>query len=327
MRKLLCGLTLVLMGTAALLSCEGDDEGVLNAQIPARRVFDDGRELFFSKPDRDVRWLSWAPDGRRFAYLDSAGSSDFKVHVYDVATREDVVVATDAGGRVLWSPNGDYVLYNCDDSYWVVKPAGTGRRKIIAGFGITVDLDAYWSPDGKEIVWSAVRGPGYSRNIYIKDLDGGTPVRFSLDDYSAEYYPLWGPDGEWIAFYKYVLPDWGKFNRGDRCPVVIKNLKTSKVEIVWTDDNFQGVVCMSLCDWSADGRYILLTVVSDPAGAGYWELWVLALKTRRFKQVTCTPRWDRRDYSGKFGPDGMVYFPVFDYTGECFDIWRVDPKL
>ncbi len=81
-----------IVAVAALLGCDDGESELVNAQFPGRRSFDDGRELFFSKAGRDVKWLSWALDGRR-------------VRTFDVPVRDGLAevtwdLTTSAGARV-----------------------------------------------------------------------------------------------------------------------------------------------------------------------------------------------------------------------------------
>jgi len=192
-----------IVAVAALMSCDDGESELANAQFPGRRSFDDGRELFFSKAGREVRWLSWAPDGRRFVYVDSVGTRDLRINVYDTATGKDRVLLEGLGSRVLWSPSGDYILFHERDySYSIIKPDGTGRRRVIQGSTKTNDFDANWSPDGNKIVWSAMKPPDYTRNIYILDLTTEEVTRVTRDDQAHEEYPIWRPDGSSVAFSK-----------------------------------------------------------------------------------------------------------------------------
>ena len=312
--------------TGALLSCDDGEEGP-TVFLPPRRSFDDGRELFFSKPDRDVRWLSWAPDGRRFVYVDSAGGTDYRINIYDTVTREDRVLLFGYGSRVLWSPDGEYILFHEPGySYSIIKPDGSGRRRVIQGSVTTNDCGANWSPDGKSIVWDAYGKPYFrSRNIYNLDLDTEEVKRISRDDWGHEAYPLWNPNGDSIAFYKedtilHSTSDW-------TTPVTLVDPGGNRYDVIWRGNDADSGVCKFLCDWSPKGGYVLFAAVTEIWGPGYWELWVLDVNTGCFKQVTSTPDPNRWDYDGVFGPDGMVYFSAFSTTGECFGIWRVDPKL
>jgi Tol biopolymer transport system component len=325
MRKIILFSLTIIFACGLLLDC-GDEE-TPTVFLPPRRAFDDGRELFFSKQGRDVKWLSWAPDGTRFVYVDSAGDSDYRINIYDTVSKEDRVLLEGYGSRVLWSPGGEYILFHEPGySYSIIKPDGSGRKRVIQGSFVTNDYDANWSPDGRNIIWSAHTKPDYkSRDISILDLATEEVTRLTRDDWGHEQYPIWSPDGRTIAFYKEdrILnwsSDW-------RTPVTLTDPDGSFYKVVWRGNDADSGVCKWLCDWSPKGRYILFAAVTETAGPGYWELWVLDVETRGFKQITSTTDYKWWDYDGTFGPDGMVYFVVRDGAGNYNGIWRVDPKL
>lgn len=53
--------------------------------------------------------------------------------------------------------------------------------------------DGVPSPDGERIAFTVLN------DLYVMDLDGGTPERLTELD-RTEAFPTWSPDGEWIAF-------------------------------------------------------------------------------------------------------------------------------
>lgn len=60
-------------------------------------------------------------------------------------------------------------------------------------------LQPGWSPDGKQIIFTAPGDPKNGRDIWVMNVDGSTPrdlSNFPGDDSD----PSWSPDGQWVAF-------------------------------------------------------------------------------------------------------------------------------
>jgi Tol biopolymer transport system component len=310
---------------AVLCSC--DDHGdFVNASFPGRQAFDDGRELFFLKHGREVTFISWAPDGRRFAFSDQIpGGDDPRVWAHDIASNRDVLLAFNAHWP-RWSPRGDLILYqDINGPIYTVRPDGTGRTKILNSSYPDVKCEPCWSPDGNKVAVSAIMGPGYaSSDIYTFDLSSQYFTRISYDDLGTEYGPLWGPDGEWIAFWK--RDRLFEIKPGHRTPLSLADAAGKGIEVIWKDDDVQGALCQWICDWSPDGRYVLMAVVDNTAS--FWDLWALDVRNKAFTQVTSSPDPFFFDWDGTWGPDGKVYFVVKDTRNNSYSgIWRVDPNL
>ncbi len=141
---------------------------------------------------------SWNPEGTQIvAPLYAPDSVD--IAVSDTATGYTRVVANntlhESQGypyRVepypRWSPNGDLIAFLRDGDVWVVRPDGTGQKKI-AGDG-TVEALA-WSPDGMRLAFSADSYLGFV------SPDGTGPERIA----NIQPHALsWSPDGKTIVY-------------------------------------------------------------------------------------------------------------------------------
>jgi len=115
----------------------------------------------------------WSPDGLKIVFY-SEQESSLQDQGY---TRHDVFVINSDGSN-------EVVITN--------DPASP-----------TDDLndDKYpdWSPDGKEILFSAVRFPNYYYDIYTVNPDGTDPKRLFSFNTSVQY-PKWSPDGKYVIF-------------------------------------------------------------------------------------------------------------------------------
>jgi Tol biopolymer transport system component len=116
---------------------------------------------------------SWAPDGKRLAYVGSHG-----IFVANVRTRKaQVVKGTGESGCPEWSPNGRWIAVCTSNgvgakrfqSLDVITPTGAGRRQLIKGGVIT---PVAWAPTSDAILFVRVnddRGLGETQ-LFIVSL-------------------------------------------------------------------------------------------------------------------------------------------------------------
>jgi dipeptidyl aminopeptidase/acylaminoacyl peptidase len=126
----------------------------------------------------------WSPDGKGLAYLTRDGMTP------DEARRrqdKSFVIRADAP-----DPAARLVVQRLDGSApRVLTPAA----HYVDGFS--------WSPDGRELVYSAAPRSGFSApyetRLYAIAVDGGTP-RPIVDRTGINNGPRYSPDGQWLAF-------------------------------------------------------------------------------------------------------------------------------
>ena len=183
---------------------------------PSTRIATDVRVFTPALPAARLRWT---PDGRRVSFLALA---DGRPQVFAAAADGGPSVAVTAAPQGVvsyeWSPDGTRVAYISRDPtvrvpviragstvdpstrLWVQSVGGQARS--ITPVGQYVD-SVSWSPDGKEIAYSASSATGflapYYTRIYAVAPDG-TGSRVVVDRAGMNTSPQFAPDGRSIAF-------------------------------------------------------------------------------------------------------------------------------
>ena len=150
--------------------------------------------------------VAWSPDGSRFAVTRQGQVSTFDLrrHVFSQVT--DLGRGWTTAEQPAWSPDGRWVafvrhrdLHDAQADLFVVRPDGTGLRRVTHGAGVEAQPD--WSPDGAWIAYThSTGGLDATRDVYAvhPDGSGGHPVlRTPLVDDS----PSWSADGRRLALY------------------------------------------------------------------------------------------------------------------------------
>jgi dipeptidyl aminopeptidase/acylaminoacyl peptidase len=149
-----------------------------------------------------------SPDGGRIAYFDG---------MYDHSHNLWVVNADGTGRRVVlddelsapghmraltWAPDGEWLAFATDGSIYVVRPDGTGLRRVVSGGFVTAPA-VQWSPDGSRIAYlrtgqTCVSWTGKDKDLTcaagalsIVNVDGG---------YEQVIEGLRTPEIAWIAW-------------------------------------------------------------------------------------------------------------------------------
>jgi len=161
--------------------------------------------------------LSWSPDGTRLAFIaqissDGAGTA---VSILDLATGEVVRLPAADGylwSQIAWSPDGAQIalygklaqLEGSDDGNGIYLMPVEGGPLVVLKADVTTEF-MDWSPDGSQLAfsvrnvpWPADRGD-YGWDIAIINADG-TGFQQLTDRSTWDNFPVWSPDGQWIAF-------------------------------------------------------------------------------------------------------------------------------
>lgn len=182
----------------------GNRDGVLSSRLELVNVFDGKRKIIhndkgrFEAPNwtKDGKSLLFNQDGSIFS-IPVGGGTPIKLNTGS-ATRNnnDHVISFDgkmlgiSSHRAGFPGNGSTIYY---------LPITGGEPKLV-----TDSTPSYlhgWSPNGKEVIYTAQRiskSPAY--NIYKKPIDGGTEVQLTFNNKGLADGPEYAPDGKWIYF-------------------------------------------------------------------------------------------------------------------------------
>jgi Tol biopolymer transport system component/DNA-binding winged helix-turn-helix (wHTH) protein len=266
---------------------------------------------YLSKPGPMIRLTSGpmsfelpvpSQDGRRLYVF--SGRNQFELVEQDRHSKQFV---TRFKGANIWharfSPNGDRIaLVGGDRNLSQSRPDGTERVQLTTEF--TSVGDARWSPDGKRIVFDAVRH-GRPYNIYLVRAEGGA-IEELLSNDGGHGSPDWSPDGGSIAYAA----------RGDKRTVppaeeaiYMLDLKTRETTKMPGSD---GLIYPR---WSPDGKY--LATLSE----SYEKVMLFNLETRKWKEIA-----HGNSLSGLTWSQNGQYLYFEDILGPHQPVYRIRPS-
>lgn len=185
-------------------SHNGYRDGILSSRLEIMNVFDGKRKIIHEDKGR-FEAPNWMKDGKKLLF--NQGGSIYTIPI-EGGTPElfntgnakrnnnDHVISFDGKWLAISShrdgmPGGGSTIY--------YLPITGGEPKIV-----TDSTPSYlhgWSPDGKEVVYTAQRiskSPAY--NIHKKPVNGGPEVQLTFNNSGLADGPEYSPDGKWIYY-------------------------------------------------------------------------------------------------------------------------------
>lgn len=232
---------------------------------------------------------AWSPDAKTIAFVARSGdaSTPYKLWVMarDGSDRRQVPGAPSGAGQPTWSPDSQWIAFTAD-GLWVVRPDGTGLRKLVAAttvqslsWGLNADIAVSGNVAGVnglhvvkfdgsrrtiasrngEVAWSIdctwIGSADDTFSLFNPQsgersdwLPGGTNVHHST--------PSWGPDGRSVLVTKSVRTQTGNAWKNNQDVLLLEH-GSSVATLVDMDSN--GWVSRAH-GWSRNGKWVLFSI-------------------------------------------------------------------
>ena len=292
------------------------------------------------------------PGGNRIFALGS--HPQYQLMRFDPASGNATRILEDAGtSQVDYSPDGQWLVYSLRQNGTLWKSARDGTRRLELTSTSPGAYAPSWSPDGKEILFTAFL-LGNQPQLYLVSSGGGVPRPIvSAAALGTTLSGDWSPDGT------HIVMDYAE-RHGDSAPrLQVLDLRTGAVQ------RLPGTEGLTQPRWSPDGRHLaaveqrthrillgdergkvwtFLAEVQDPSSL-YWSadgkalyfqdsgdaqktVYRIQIKSRAKKEILGFGPWltngaAQCHFTG-VGPDGSIYATI-DHGGT--DLYAIDLSL
>ena len=150
-----------------------------------------------------------------------------------------------------------------------------------------------FSPDGKQIAYSYRDEEGDDgASIYVKLVEAGTALRLTNAPNNDDF-PAWSPDGQWVAFWRYLPPNSGVY--------VVSALGGPARRIAGAGR------CFGL-DWLLDGQHLVVSEGPEASGSAVEpaRLSLVTVETGQLQPLTSPPAASGGDQGPALSPDGKT---------------------
>jgi DNA-binding SARP family transcriptional activator len=152
--------------------------------------------------------VAWSPDGAQIVIDAAVGhpdSADGYHRLYIIAADGPSIsqlTAQDASdAEPAWSPDGESIAFNREGELWVIRPDGSGARRLLGGATDPIVGDLAWSPDGRRIafVGLATTVAHDPEAVWVVECDGTAPEAvYPLPPGLKSAEVMWSHDGSAI---------------------------------------------------------------------------------------------------------------------------------
>jgi eukaryotic-like serine/threonine-protein kinase len=214
-----------------------------------------------------------APDGRSFAFVSNhAGTTD--IWVRQVSGGEPVRLTNDAAVEkdLVYSRDGETIFYvrtdESGEAIWRIGALGGQPRRVIGNARMPAP-----SPDGKSLSYLTYPNPP---SIEMMALDGQGKRTLVPSVPSGDPFPVWSPNGQWLAF---AQP--GLFTTHNLFLVDVKNAETRQVTHFTSSS--EGIVQQA---WLPDSRHLVVSYVPSSRQLFSEDLGILDIEDGSVTRLT-----------------------------------------
>ncbi len=227
----------------------------------------EGSELFGKMVNGEG--LCWSPDGNYVAFTvrenpDGYWANIFIIHREANSIWEARRLTDSFGTNPAWSPDGNWILYNNQDTIFVIPAQGGEPRFLVSNARWPA-----WGPGGEYFAFQR-QFEGLAWDIMAKPFKGGPARRVTyFNEYVKE--PAWAPNGEHIAITVEIIKE---YKGADIWVVSVKEGSAAKI----TDEPLtKRRLEASRPAWSTDGQWIAFLSrrggePKGPLGGAVWKV-------------------------------------------------------
>jgi Tol biopolymer transport system component len=147
---------------------------------------------------------TWSPDGKKLIFR-SGGSTEFQqgIWIVDVTNNEPPHFLAD-GNSAAWSLTGEIAIIRLDWREDIVSinllDVNSLNETLIFSQSANKTTGLSWSPDGSKLVFALEKKGSSAGDIFVLDIKTGEAIQITNDE--NNFYPVWSPSGDMIAYIK-----------------------------------------------------------------------------------------------------------------------------
>jgi Tol biopolymer transport system component len=234
----------------------------------------DGQTQQLTHDDLPSSEPTWSPDGKTIAFV-SSRSNARRIYLMDADGQHQRRLTSSAVDDEIaprFSPDGTKLAYLASGEGVKAPPRlsvadlSSGKTRVISDSPErAIDASPTWSPDGKQILFTMIKGQ--TNHVFVMAVDG-TGRKQLTGSFQVNTQPQWSPDGRYIL-YQSLLPE------SARLSVFVMNADGSRPRKLYGSGN-------NVMDarWSSDGQRVFYTE-QLPSGAKVFSMDVAGQNIRR----------------------------------------------